>query len=815
MQTPGIKGTPGFRLEVWRKRVPFSGRKSTKECRIDFPNARLAVGVDGPEGHMDGKSSRKKTISLTVLCFALLLIAARHGLCSEDVGTPQASTPLPVISVDLSGKTSIVGITSWRICGPFIVDERDQKYSPSTEAEMLEKDFLQGAGASEVPLKLPPGVTHAQINFQRDINHEPRVVTNTGVFLNQTQVFPTPDVSSQILYWGGYHVFKVMYATAELASSTDRDVALLAATSSPIKIWVNDTVQTQSTPGSVGAEWDTHVGGRVHLRAGRNTVLVKLICFPLRNDFGVWFATLDSARQFVLEHGGVADVLTQTIAPRGTPFRLDPLIDLFGGSPGGEGRYAIRDVAGQIVATSGRATADTELDTSALPEGLYSIKLAKGAMENDELFFVGDIKRRLAMFSEQCTSTAAQNLPCQALPKLTKLGESPGASFRLETEKLIVFLLAQFEWSLRDMTPQMVFPDNALRIWLVSFHSSLDGSMQLYYLHVPPDVQSGQPIPLVVVEPFNDHPGPFFDSPPTTTSLALQRYARFADQYHLSFIAPYGRGKLMPSPLAERDVLEAIEDARQRFKVDDTRIYLTGECAAGRSAFLMAEDYPETFSAVSTLSAWTGELATVTNPQWNSENPLLRLRNLTSTRIRLIHGEADAHSPSPQASLLLQEARKVGVFPEMMWLPGNCKFGLVDPQRAMFEFFATVKTREPVIPRHITLAVTEAEHNHAFWIQVDQLRTTGIPGYITGDVKARNRINIRSVNVQRASVDTRKLPFDRADKRPWVIVCNGRQVKRLTPEKSEQIVLNISRDSNGAGPWTNFFAHLSRILRSW
>ena len=151
----------------------------------------------------------------------------------------------------------------------------------------------------------------------------------------------------------------------------------------------------------------------------------------------------------------------------------------------------------------------------------------------------------------------------------------------------------------------------------------------------------------------------------------------------------------------------------------------------------------------------------------------------------------------------------------MMWLPANCKFGLVDPQRAMFEFFAAVKKRKPVNPRHITLAVTEPEHNHEFWIQVDQLRTTGTPGYITGDVKARNRINIRSVNVQKASVDTRKLPFDQADKHPWVIVCNGRQVKRLTPDKSEQIVLVISGDSDGAGPRTNFFAHLSQILRSW
>ena len=742
---------------------------------------------------MKAEHKHKGPISLAALCLPLMVTWVAIGLCIDDPGDSQADARLPVTSIHFSRKTSIIAITSWRICGPFVVDDRDQRYSLSTEAEMFEKDYLEASGAREAPLKLPSGITNVQINFQRDPVHEPHGATNTGVFLNQNQVFPTPDVSSQLLYWSGYHVFKVMYAAAELASSSEQDVVLLSAASSPIKIWVNDTVQTQSAPGSVGAEWDTHVGVKVHLRAGRNTVLVKLICFPLRNDFGVWFATLDRARQYIEEHGSVADVLTQIIASRGAPLRLTPIIDLFGGSPGGEGRYDLRDVAGRIVATSQVATADAEVDTSALPEGLYSINLEKGALTNSELFFVGDIKQRLAMFSAQCASKTVGDLPCEALPKLTELIESSGASFRLEKEKFILFLLAQFEWSLHGISPQTVFPDNALRIKLISFRSNLDGSTQHYYLHLPPDVQSGHPLPLVVVEPFNDKPAPFFDGAPTTTYLALQRYARFADQYHLSFIAPYGRGELMPSAFAERDVLEAIQDAKQRFKVDDRRIYLTGECVAGRSAFLMAEDYPEIFSAVSTMSAWTGELTAVTNPEWNSANPLLRLRNLSSLPIRLIHGDADFHSPSPQASLFMQEARKVGVIPEIMWLPGDCKFGLVEPQRAMFEFFATLKGREPAIPQHVTLAVTEAEHNHAFWIQVDQLRTTDTPGYVTGQIHGRNRISITSTNIRKVTINTRRLPHRRAGRRPWVIVCNGGTKQRVVPDQSEQIVLNVSQ----------------------
>jgi dienelactone hydrolase len=420
--------------------------------------------------------------------------------------------------------------------------------------------------------------------------------------------------------------------------------------------------------------------------------------------------------------------------------------------------------------------------------------LHKGEVANGQLFFVGDLNHRLAMYSAQCASPSRGDLPCEALPKLTDLSGSAGATFRLEREKLIVFLMAQFEWSINGLGLQTVIADDTPRIRLISFRSKLDGTTQLYYLHASPDVQSGEPQPLVVVEPFNGNPKPFFDSPPTTTNLALDRYARFADQYHLSYIAPFGRGKLLPSPLAEKDVLEAIEDARQRIKVDNSRIYLTGECAAGRSALLMAEDYPEMFAAVSTLSAATHEYAAATNSEWDSANALLRLRNLSSMPIRLIHGSGDFHSPSPQASLLLQEAHKVGVYPEMMWLPGDSKFGVIEPQRAMFEFFATVKSRQPAVPSHVALAVTENAHNHEFWIQVDQRRLDNTPAYITGEISARNRIKITSSNVQKVTIDLQKLPIDPSKKRTWTVVCNGGQKQRLQADASEQIVLNIAAD---------------------
>ena len=57
---------------------------------------------------------------------------------------------------------------------------------------------------------------------------------------------------------------------------------------------------------------------------------------------------------------------------------------------------------------------------------------------------------------------------------------------------------------------------------------------------------------------------------------------------------------------------------------------------------------------------------------------MLRLRNLETSRINLVHGAANPHSPASQATLLLGEAREVGITPQLTLLPGNGEFGVTD-----------------------------------------------------------------------------------------------------------------------------------------
>lgn len=63
--------------------------------------------------------------------------------------------------------------------------------------------------------------------------------------------------------------------------------------------------------------------------------------------------------------------------------------------------------------------------------------------------------------------------------------------------------------------------------------------------------------------------------------------------------------KACGSKFARQDILDAIRFAREKWKVDSTRVYIAGVSGGGHMSLLMAGHHPEEFSAV---SAWVGPM---------------------------------------------------------------------------------------------------------------------------------------------------------------------------------------------------------------
>ena len=621
---------------------------------------------------------------------AALLVGLVTILISVGLYRRQARAKLPVTVVSFSAEKDAIPITSWRICGPFVTAPKDQHDSSSTNEEMLATDYLKSAGGQESPLLLPSAITNVPINFKRDYlrgNHAPPV---PDVFLNQTVQFPNPNVNTVAVFWSAYRVFKVVYAAADVVSRTDQDVVLMTAADSPLKIWINDVPQIQTGVGKTKAEMSAN---RIHLQTGHNRLLLKVMCYPNLNNFAIWFTTPTKAQQYILEHNEMFKASTELIVQQDASLAISPIVaNIFSGPSESDGRWEIRDIHGSMV-RSGKVTAASShgIRLSELSDGLYSLSLAKDALTMGNLIFVGDPNKRLAMYTSLCAAHHSITLPCEVLPLLTDAVHSDKA-FHFEEQGTIIFLMSQLEWAIHNITPEQRFDDDVPRIRLVQFQSKATGSLQYYFLYMPRESLQDEPLPLVVTFVYQPETKTFY-----APDKAFEFYTLFARKHHIGFITPIFGASDSFTDVKQNIILEALNDAKSRLKVDTNRIYLSGDCDAGRIALLMAEKYPNVFSAVSVFEPMIGEYSQLKRNKDEYFNVYLHQKNLSSMPVRLVQcATGNYHSPLPQDLSFAAEAKSLGFTPDLKILPcyDNGTGEMTYPQDTMFEFFTQINGRD-------------------------------------------------------------------------------------------------------------------------
>ncbi len=138
--------------------------------------------------------------------------------------------------------------------------------------------------------------------------------------------------------------------------------------------------------------------------------------------------------------------------------------------------------------------------------------------------------------------------------------------------------------------------DRVPAVEMVSIRSSLDGAPQRAAFY---DSGSERDKPLLVV--LHSWSATYLQN------IAIP-YARFAIDNDWVFVHPDFRGRnrrpeATNSELAVQDVIDAVEHARERARVDDSRIYLMGYSGGAMMALVLAGRYPERWAGVATWVA--------------------------------------------------------------------------------------------------------------------------------------------------------------------------------------------------------------------
>ncbi|HYM00167.1 MAG TPA: prolyl oligopeptidase family serine peptidase [Blastocatellia bacterium] len=193
---------------------------------------------------------------------------------------------------------------------------------------------------------------------------------------------------------------------------------------------------------------------------------------------------------------------------------------------------------------------------------------------------------------------------------------------------------------------------------------SAAGQLVPYRVYVPASYDGSRAVPLVVAlhGVLGDERSYFrgiYD--PTTVKGELDRRGYI-------MVTPKLAGSSYPQ--VEADVLEVIKQAMAAYKIDPSRIYLTGHSTGAFAVWQIASDHPEIFAAIAPVSGGS--------PVQPSQLSAL-LGKLKGVPIFAAHGAKDGIVAPDQSRKVVEAAKKAGLEVSYVEVPGADHWSLLGP----------------------------------------------------------------------------------------------------------------------------------------
>jgi pimeloyl-ACP methyl ester carboxylesterase len=319
----------------------------------------------------------------------------------------------------------------------------------------------------------------------------------------------------------------------------------------------------------------------------------------------------------------------------------------------------------------------------------------------------------------------------------------------------------------------------------LAYEAANDGSVQPYYLYLPPDFTPTRKWPLIVF---------LHGYVPTITVLdpwvLSEEVCQLAGRLGYLLLLPYGRRNTDFQGVGEVDVLTTTARVQKYYPVDERRIYICGVSMGGMGAWNLALRHPGLYAAATPIAGhtemlrWWGWPAKEVPPfkRWLIEwdNPLDLIMNARSQHIFVQHGAEDRLIPSEQSRLAVAAAHKLGIAIEYYEYPGEGHYIYWRPECYQRAWQWQQKFSLDPAPLAIDFKTYSLEYDTAFWARVGRISQWGQPAVLRVRVDSkRQRVNIEAENVGALGLNlaggklTPKSQFE----------INGR---RWTPQRAEQ-----------------------------
>lgn len=271
---------------------------------------------------------------------------------------------------------------------------------------------------------------------------------------------------------------------------------------------------------------------------------------------------------------------------------------------------------------------------------------------------------------------------------------------------------------------------------VLTFFSDVDDTEQPYGLYLPANYDSGKKYPLVVM----------LHGAGSNHRLALRRvfgksnlenendveasrYFPAWDPVDYIVISPYARGTAGYRGVPEKDVYDALEDAKRRFSVDEDRIYLTGLSMGGGGTLWLGLTRPDIWAAIAPVCP---------APPKGTEKLIVNAFNYP---VHFFHGGDDPVVPVKISRDLVDSLKSMGANVAYKEYPGVQHDSWVQAYEGGFIFDWFRKFTRNSFPDEVKFATQQYIYNSAYWVQLDEL-TPGTLASITAKFSEPNSLSV-------------------------------------------------------------------------
>jgi len=531
------------------------------------------------------------------------------------------------------------------------------------------------------------------------------------------------SIDLQKFFQGGRVENAVAYAYMTVNIEKEQKVSLLVGSDDGIKIWINGKlVHRYNKLRGLTLDEDRV---EVNMKSGENSILLKI-----QQGTGGWgFAVRmlleenrynilsDNIEVFIDKDNTKDNTLSLSAKGNLDPELLKQNIQLDVYTTGGE------SVSKRTLNKDDKII----LNYKNWPDGVYEFRYIYGDLRGDKkvgytTWYKGDI---LAAARELVNSIPLKDintpeaithrmLADMVLTRLGKNLQNPDSS-KLNSLHSPLMEFAELK------AKKQIHSGGFVRL---AYVDDIDNTPQFCRSYLPVNYDASKKWPLVIYlhgyNPDNPEIYDWWDSDKRHTSVS--------DIHNMIYIEPHGRGNTSYLGIGDRDVMKCIEMAKEKFNVDEERIYLTGASMGGYGVWNIATRHPELFAAIAPVygggdyHVFTSKENIDKMTEWekylndkSSESALME--SLINMPILVSHGDQDQNVNVNNSRYLVRMLQRWNYNVKYHEVPGKGheELGVTDQIMTWF-----LQYKRNAFPKQVRVRSADLKTASAYWVSITQ-----------------------------------------------------------------------------------------------